>query len=112
MKAYEDYIEQVLRDKSGILVTDSIDTSDETYQAWAKQETITLNQYLNYAISKNWVDSSKLSNYISSEKYSDASEVYQAILRYLQDYLSSDINFDKLLYKYLIKSSADLCNCI
>lgn len=105
MKAYEDYIEQVLRDKSGILVTDSIDTSDETYQAWAKQETITLNQYLNYAISKNWVDSSKLSNYISSEKYSDASEVYQAILRYLQDYLSSDINFDKLLYKYLIKSS-------
>ena len=70
MKAYEDYIEQVLRDKSGILVADSIDTSDETYQAWAKQETITLNQYLNYAISKNWVDSSKLSNYISSEKYS------------------------------------------
>lgn len=104
MKAYEDYLEEVLRDDAGILMADAIDKNDATYQAWAKQETISLNQYLNYAISQNWIDSSKLSKYISSEKYSDAAEVYQAILKYLQDYLNSDVNFDKLLYKYLIKS--------
>ncbi len=105
MKAYQDYIcDELLRDKTGILMSTAIDTSDATYQAWAKEETISLNQYLNYAISQNWIDTSKLGNYISSEKYSDASEVYQAILSYLEDYLKSDLSFDKLLYEYLIKS--------
>lgn len=103
MKGYMDYMEEILQ--SGILLSDAIDASDPTYQAWAKEETISMNQYLNYAISKNWIDTSRLNEYITSE-YSDAAEVYQAILRYLQDYLSSDMNFDKLLYKYLIKSGS------
>lgn len=105
MKAYQDYISiNVLQQNSGILVSDKIDTSDEVYVRWTKDETISLNEFLNYAISKDWVDTSLLSKYISSEKYSDASEVYQAILKYLEEYFASDINFDKILYKYLIKS--------
>lgn len=105
MKAYQDYIcDELLTKTTGILVSGAIDKSDATYQAWAKEETISLNQYLNYAISQNWIDTSKLGNFISSEKYSDASEVYQAILKYLEDYLNSDSSFDKLLYEYLIKS--------
>lgn len=107
MQAYMDYISiDILEDSAGILDEDAIDTSDETYQAWANEETISLNQYLNYAISQNWIDTSALEDYISSEKYSDAAEVYQAILSYLQDYLSSDTEFDKLLYEYLIKSGS------
>lgn len=105
MQAYLDYISiNVLERDTKILMDDVIDTSDATYLAWAKEETISLNQYLNYAISKNWIDSSQLSEYISSERYSDAAEVYQAILKYLENYLQSDTDFDKLLYKYLIKS--------
>ncbi len=105
MKAYQDYISiNVLQDASGILVSDKIDTSDPVYVRWAKDESISLNEFLNYAISKDWIDTSLLGEYISAEKYSDASEVYQAILKYLEEYLSSDMNFDKLLYKYLIKS--------
>lgn len=105
MQAYMDYISiDVLADDTGIIMEDAVDTSDETYQAWAKSETISLNQYLNYAISRNWVDTSKLTDYVSEEKYSDSAEIYQGILSYLQDYLNSDVNFDKLLYKYLIKS--------
>lgn len=103
MKGYMDYMESILQ--SGILQSDAIDPSDPTYQAWSKEETISMNQYLNYAISKNWIDTSRLNEFITTE-YSDAAEVYQAILRYLQDYLSSDMNFDKLLYKYLIKSGS------
>lgn len=103
MKGYMDYMESILQ--AGILMPEAIDASDPTYQAWSKEETISMNQYLNYAISKNWIDTSRLNEYISSE-YSNASEVYQAILLYLQDYLSSDMNFDKLLYKYLIKSGS------
>ena len=105
MQAYLDYISiTVLEKNTGILLSDIIDTSDETYQAWTTKETISLNQYLNYAITQNWIDTSLLTDYISSERYSDASEIYEAILKYLEDYLNSDTEFDKLLYKYLIKS--------
>ena len=105
MQAYLDYISiTVLMKNTNLLMYDVIDTSDATYQAWTTEETISLNQYLNYAISQNWVDTSLLSDYISSERYSDASEIYQAILKYLEDYLDSSTDFDKLLYKYLIKS--------
>ena len=107
MKAYQDYISiTVLQQTTGILVPDEIDTSDEMYIKWAKEETISLNEFLNYAISQNWVDTSELTSYISTEKYSDASEVYQALLKYLEEYLKSDVVFDKLLYKYLIKTGA------
>ena len=107
MKAYQDYISiTVLQETTGLLVKDEIDTSDEIYIKWTKDETISLNEFLNYAISKNWVDTSILGKYISTEKYSDASEVYQAMLTYLEEYLKSDMNFDKLLYKYLIKSGS------
>ncbi len=105
MKAYQDYISiDVLQKASGILITDKIDPTDEIYVRWTKDETISLNEFLNYAISKDWIDTSLLGKHISAGKYSDASEVYQAILKYLQEYLDSDTNFDKLLYKYLIKS--------
>ena len=107
MQAYMDFISiDVLLNDTGILINDAIDTSDETYQAWTKEENINIYQYLNYAISQNWIDTSALSEYVSEEKYSDSAEIYQGILKYLQEYLSSDINFDKLLYKYLIKSGS------
>lgn len=105
MQGYLDYISSdILINASGILMGDVIDQSDATYQAWTNEETLSLKQYLNYAISKNWIDTSRLEDYISSERYSDAAEIYQAIMMYVKDYLSSDMNFDKLLYKYLIKS--------
>ena len=105
MKAFMDYISiNVLQTDTGILMPDAIDTNDEVYKQWTKDETISINKYLNYAISKNWIDTSKLSDYISEEKYSDSAEIYQGILTFLQNYLDSDVNFDKLLYKYLIKS--------
>ena len=107
MKAYMDYVSiDVLQEAAGVLMQDSIDTGDDIYKQWTTDETISLNQYLNYAISKNWIDTSKLSDYVSAEKYSDSAEIYQGILTFLQDYLVSDVNFDKLLYKYLIKSGS------
>lgn len=107
MKAFMDYISiDVLQTDTGIIMSDSIDTNDEVYKQWTTDESISLNKYLNYAISKNWIDTSKLSDYVSEEKYSDSAEIYQGILTFLQNYLDSDVNFDKLLYKYLIKSGS------
>lgn len=107
MKAYMDYVSvNVLTKDTGILKADAIDKNDEVYKQWTNDETISLNKYLNYAISKNWIDTSKLADYVSEGKYSDSAEIYQGILTFLQKYLNSDINFDKLLYKYLIKSGS------
>ena len=41
MQDYMDYIvDDVLKDYTGLLMTDKIDTSDETYTAWTRDETI------------------------------------------------------------------------
>ena len=74
MKAYMDYIcDTLLTKDTGILMSDQIDKNDATYIAWAKDETINLYTYLNYAISKNWIDTSKL----GSSSYSSSEEIYQ-----------------------------------
>ena len=101
MKAYMDYIcDTVLKEITGILMNSEIDPTDETQIAWATDEVISLYTYLNYAISQNWIDTTKL----GESTYSSSEEIYQGIVAYLQDYLSDDSNFDKLLYEYLIKS--------
>ncbi|HJA80234.1 MAG TPA: penicillin-binding protein [Candidatus Mediterraneibacter intestinipullorum] len=101
MQAYMDYVcDTVLKESTGLLLSDEIDPQDETQIAWAKNETISLYTYLNYAISRNWVDTTKLGN----STYSSSEEVYQGLVAYLEEYLRETSQFDKLLYKYLIKS--------
>lgn len=103
MQDYMDYIvDDVLKDYTGLLMTDKIDTSDETYTVWTRDETINVYTFLNYAITQNWIDTSKL----ESDSYSSSEEIYASLLNYLQDYLSEDSEFDKLLYEYLIKSGS------
>lgn len=101
MQAYMDYIcDTVLKEYTGLLLSDEIDSQDETQIAWAKDETISLYTYLNYAISQNWVDTTKLGD----SAYSSSEEIYQQLVTYLEEYLKEDSEFDKLLYEYLIKS--------
>lgn len=102
MKACMDYICDTVLKNSGILMKDEIDPSDETQKAWANDEVISLYSYLNYAISQNWIDTTKL----GENAYSSSEEIYQGIVNYLQEYLSDDSEFDKILYEYLIKSGS------
>lgn len=98
-------VNEVLTGENGVIMSDAIDTDDETYQQWRNEETINIYTYLNYAISQNWVDASKLQAYLSSEgNYSDSSEVYSAMISYATDRLSSSTDFDKLIYQYMIKA--------
>lgn len=98
-------VNEVLTGENGVIMSDAIDTDDETYQQWRNEETINIYTYLNYAISQNWVDASKLQAYLSSEgNYSDSSEVYSAMISYVADRLSSSTDFDKLIYQYMIKA--------
>lgn len=114
-QAYQSYIvNDLLTTEKGILMADEIDTDDETYQKWRYDETINIYTYLNYAISKNWIDASKLQSYMDSDaKYSDAQEIYNALISMTIDSLKDDGTFDKLVYRYMIKAGTitgrDIC---
>ena len=108
MQAYLTYlVSDILTNGTGVLMSKSIDAKDDTYKAWKDDESINVYTYLNYAISKNWIDTSLLKDYVkSNEQYSDSSEVYQGIINYIMDYIDSDNSFDKLIYRYMIKAGS------
>ncbi|MCD8038134.1 MAG: penicillin-binding protein [Lachnospiraceae bacterium] len=97
-KSYESYIVTMLTDK-GVLVSSAIDKEDETYIAWTTDEFISLNEYLTYAISQNWIDITKLS---MESQYSDSYEVLNNIIQYIIKNLDDNVKFSKMIYKYMI----------
>lgn len=99
-QVYESYITSMLYEDA-ILMEEAVDKEDATYLAWTKEEVISLNEYLNYAIAQNWVDVSRLS---LDTRYSDSVEIYQKILDYIFERLQDDKKFDKKIYRYLINN--------
>lgn len=107
MQAYMHYIaSELLTSKTNILLKDKIDANNEVYQSWLNED-INLYTYLNHAISQNWIDTSVVQAYVEGEgKYSDSSELYRGILRFLEDYLKTDYSFEKLVYRYMVKDGS------
>ncbi|HUM82527.1 MAG TPA: penicillin-binding transpeptidase domain-containing protein [Lachnospiraceae bacterium] len=100
MKEYETYIvNDLLMSNTGILSSSAIDKTDSTYLAWTRDESISLQQYLTYAASKNWID---ISAFATDNTYLDSSEIYSKLSDYIEKYLSTDLAFGKKLYKYLL----------
>ena len=97
-QVYESYIVQKLYVDS-VIPEDSVDKNDATYKAWATDEKISLHDFLLYAISKNWVNVSKLD---ITNKYSDSDEIFAHIVSYLQRELPKDDTFSRKVYKYMI----------
>ena len=98
-QVYESYIAELLYN-NGILMRDVVDTSDETYISWTLDEIISLNEYLNYCISQNWIDVSKLN---LSKQYSESEEIYLKIVDYIFEQLDNDLAYTKKVYKYMLK---------
>lgn len=99
-KTYESYIVTMLTNK-GVLVSSSIDKEDKMYQAWNTEETISLQEYLSYAIAQNWIDITKLP---MESQYSDSAEIMKALNDYIITNLSNSNEFTKKIYKYMISS--------
>lgn len=100
MQVYESYIVTMLSSKNlGVLMSDEIDIKDEVYLNW-KDETISLNEYLNHAIAENWIDITRLT---IDGQYSSAEEVYQALVDDILDMLSQNTEFAKKVFKYMIR---------
>ena len=69
MNDFLDYFYKQLKDDNIVLVN-QVDTSDSVYKKFAKGKT-SLSRFLQYAISKQWIDQEKLdikSGYYTSEE--------------------------------------------
>ena len=102
------YVISMLKE-DGLLLTSEIDENDETYKKW-KDQKLSPKEYLNYCITKHWIDISKLS---VDEKYADSSEIYDALCDYIFAELKDDTEFSKIIYQYMIErgdiSPRNLC---
>lgn len=99
MSEYLDYTYSALISNS-ILLKDEINSDDEKVIDY-KNDKISLSEFLQYAISKNWLDLSKLQ---IDDKYYSTDEIYSKLLTYARGMLENDGNFNKRLYHYLVYS--------
>lgn len=111
-QVYESNIVTYLTER-GIILSDKIDSNDETYIAWKTEETIGLGEYLEYLISTNCIDVAKLS---LTSQYSDSKEVFNALIDYIIQMLDKSGEFNRKLYKYMILndviSGKDVCKIL
>lgn len=111
---YQVYVSYIVNDMlmsdTGILNEEAIDKTDATYKAWTTDENISLKEYLTYAISKNWLDITKVTG---DSEYMDTEEMFTALADYIADYLYEDDNFCKQVYRYMLQedriTGADVC---
>lgn len=95
-KIYESYIINTLL--SGRDVLTGIDTSDQTYLDWAREEIIGIRTWLQYAISQNWIDVTMLE---LDTEYADSGEVYEKLVEYILQELDNK-TFAKKIYQYMV----------
>ncbi len=99
-QVYQSFIISMLSSENhGIIVKGEGYEEDPTYIAWAKDETISIREYLDYCISQNWINTQKLD---VNKKYSDSEEIYESIIRYTLKNLEGNTEFTKKIYKYMI----------
>ena len=105
---YIDYIHSKLRSDK-ILIKDLIDEKDPVYTKYS-QDQISLSEYLQYAIDKQWVDLGLLG---IEEDYNTNAEVYSKLKNYIFGRLEGDEDFEKMIYRVLIFSykipGRDMC---
>lgn len=98
-KEYMSFIYDLLINNK-ILIKSNIDSSDSVASAYAEGK-ISLGEFLHYAIQKSWIAVSSLD--ISSDFY-DLDTIYEELVNYIGEELKDNTDFEKLIYKYLIKN--------
>ncbi|MCL2051926.1 MAG: penicillin-binding transpeptidase domain-containing protein [Lachnospiraceae bacterium] len=99
-QVYQSLIMELLYQR-GIISRDRINVNDETYRAWTNEEVLSLNEFLHYCISMNWVDITKL---VLGNQYSDAAEIYREIINFIIEALNSSTEFDKRIFRFMIQN--------
>lgn len=99
---YQDYMEFICEQLSemGIYNPSKIDKSDAAYVSYINNS-ISLCEYLKYAISQGAIDISGIS---TKSDYYDTDEIYNVLTEYILKEFENNISFDKLVFKYMIIS--------
>lgn len=107
-KEYMNFIYSLLNENK-VLLKSNIDPTDPVSIAYNEGK-ISLGEFLNYSIQKSWIDASILD--ISSDFY-DLDTIYNELIQYIGNELNENQDFEKILYKYLIKkgtiSGREIC---
>lgn len=110
MQVYQSYIVNNMLQETGILNSDAIDKSDLTWKAWSEDETISLQEFLTYAISRDWID---INGIVEDTVYMDSDEIYNTLSDYIENYLREDTDFTKHIFRYMLRegslSGAQVC---
>lgn len=99
---YQDYMEFICEQLSemGIYNPSKIDKSDAAYVSYINNS-ISLCEYLKYAISQGAIDISGIS---TKSDYYDTDEIYNVLTEYILKEFENHTSFDKLVFKYMIIS--------
>ena len=95
---YITYIINYLKDEK-ILNTASIDKTDTVYKEWQAGNS-SVQTYLNQAIAKGWID---ITQFVIDDKYSDSTEIYQALCEDILAEIESSKDFSKIIYQYMVE---------
>ena len=99
MEEYLDYVySKLISSDVQLLVSSAIDRTDQMYLDYTNDK-ISLSRFLQYAISKNWVDLSKLG---VGDNYYSIDEHYAMLVDYILHYFEDDKEFEKKIYRTLI----------
>ncbi len=99
MEEYLDYVYQSMKQNGvGLVIDSAVNKTDPMYLDYVNNK-ISLSQYLQYAITQNWIDLSALE--IGSEFFTPV-EYYERMLEKTFDYLLDDKEFEKKIYRTLI----------
>lgn len=108
MAEFIDYFYKALK-SDGVILTDEVDSSDATFKKYVADK-ISLSEFLQYAISKSWVDLGVLN---IGEQYFSTEEIYEKLIDYGMELLDNDTEYPKMIYSYLIHqhelSGRDVC---
>lgn len=100
-QVYQLYIVNDILRENGIIAADLMDLNDPVQIAWSTDEVISLHEYLNHCISANWIDVDKLK---LEQQYADTTEIYERICDYIFEKLESELEFQKRIYRFMIKN--------
>lgn len=97
----------VIKNNLGLVKTELVDENSETYQDWL-YENCSLKDYLEFLIKNDCINLTELHD-VSTEN----NTVYEKLIQVTLEELKEDPDFDKLIYKYMLKSGRisgkDIC---
>ena len=95
---YLKYVYSLLVDDE-VLNTSMISEDDAVFQKW-KNGTISIRKFLRHAVSNEWID---INSFDIESDYYDADKIYEELVSYVTKRLKQEEDFDKIIYKYMIK---------